>query len=125
MEDVFKAKSLRDFHSKFTVKIYNHKDVRDLFSTTKIDDNHIQGIKIPTLILQSKDDPIAVNHIVPREKLASNPNIIYAETSHGGHLAWFSGLKPRRWYAEPTVEFLDTILEHKTKRFMKPWLATA
>jgi len=115
VEDILKVKSLRDYHSLFTVKLYDHKDVQDYFIHSKIFDSHINNVKIPLLVLHSKDDPIAINKSIPIETLAKNPNIIYAETSHGGHLCWFSGLRPKRWYCNPTIEFLEKVLELQQK----------
>jgi len=64
-------------------------------------------------VLHAKDDPIAVRKSIPIETLKENPNIIYAETNRGGHLCWFTGFRPKRWYSKPTVEFLDKVLESK------------
>lgn len=95
-EEVLKIKSLRDFHQIFTVKVFEHKDVEEYFSTIRIHDSHIKNIKVPMLVMHAKDDPISVHKSVPVKSLASNPNIIVAETSRGGHLCWFTGLKPKR-----------------------------
>lgn len=89
LADVVNSKGLREFHSNFTVKLYNHKDVAEYFNSALIEDKHIDGIKIPFLIINAKDDPIAVYDSIPVDKLKSNPNIIFAETSHGSHLCWF------------------------------------
>jgi len=115
VEDILKVKSLRDYHSLFTVKLYEHKDIQDYFILSKVFDSHINNVKIPLLVLHSKDDPIAVSKSIPVETLAKNPNIIYAETKRGGHLCWFTGFKPRRWYCNPTIEFLDKVLELQKK----------
>jgi len=113
LEEIMKVKSLRDYHSLFTVKLYEHKDVREYFLHSKIFDHHIKNVNSPLLVLHAKDDPIACAKSIPVQTLKSNPNIIYAETTHGGHLCWFSGVNPQRWYDEPTVEFLDRALALK------------
>lgn len=113
MDEILKVKGLREFHDKFTSKVLGHKDASDLFATTKIKEEHIKNIKIPLFLLHSRDDPIAVHKLVPIEWLKSNPNIIYAETGHGAHLCWFSGINPKRWYAEPTLQFMDLITEQR------------
>lgn len=95
-KDLAQVKRIRDFHNLFTIKIYNHKDVAAYFQTSKIQDQHIKNVNIPLLVLNSKDDPIAVNRCVPVDSLKQNPNIITAETARGSHLCWFTGLRPRR-----------------------------
>jgi len=113
IQDLLKVKSLRDFHTQFTVKLFEHKDIGEYFETTRVSDSHVENVKIPLLILHAKDDPIATHRAIPIEALQKNPNILYAETSHGGHLCWFTGLKPRRWYPVPTMEYLNKVLELK------------
>jgi len=96
IQDIFKSKGLRDYHAKFSVKVYGMKDSDEYFKSTLVKDHHIEGIKIPTLVLHAKDDPICVHHANPIEKLQQNPNIIYAETTHGAHLCWLTGILPTR-----------------------------
>jgi len=119
MERILKVRSLRDFHSNFTVKLFEHKDVREYVETTKVSNSHIANVKVPLLILHAKDDPIATHRAIPIEDLQKNPNIIFAETKHGGHLCWFTmnltGLRPKRWYTKPTIEYLENVLELKQK----------
>lgn len=96
MEQILRVKTLRDYHTHFTVKLFEHKNVGEYFSTTKVTESHVNNVKVPLLVLHARDDPIAVHKSIPIDSLKKNPNIIYAETSHGGHLGWFTGLKPTR-----------------------------
>ena len=96
LDAVLRVKSIRAFHEMFTVKLYNHKDCAEYFATTKIEDSHIESVKVPLLMLHARDDPIAPFKAVPVEKLEKNPNIILAETNRGGHLCWFTGIRPKR-----------------------------
>jgi len=57
---------------------------------------HIRCIKIPTLLINARDDPIVSRKCIPFAELKQNPNIILAETCKGGHVCWFTGLKPKR-----------------------------
>lgn len=41
MKDVFDSKGLREFHTKFSCKLYDHKDVGEYLATAKIEDRHI------------------------------------------------------------------------------------
>jgi len=113
LEEIIKVRSLRDYHALFTVKLFEHKDVGEYFQTTKVQPSQINNVKVPLLILHAKDDPIAVHKSIPIEDLRKNPNIIFAETKRGGHLCWFTGIRPKRWYGKPTIEFLDKVLELK------------
>ena len=53
-------------------------------------------IKCPTLILNYLDDPIIPKEVIPYDEVKSNPNIILGTHPNGGHLAAFTGWKPRQ-----------------------------
>jgi predicted alpha/beta-fold hydrolase len=108
LQTLLSTKSLREFHTNFSLKVFDqHKTLDEYFGTTNITDQHIKNVSIPLLCLQSKDDPIVVSHGIPVNTLKTNSNIIYAETSHGAHICWFSGIVPKRWYPKPTLQYLD------------------
>lgn len=88
---VLNSKSMREFHSHFTAKIYRHKDLKEFFDVSKVTDDIIQNIKIPTLCIHAKDDPIVKINTVPVDKLKTNDKIIYATTKYGSHICWLEG----------------------------------
>ena len=93
-EDVLNAKSLKEYHSLYTVPVWGHKDVDEFFDTTTVKGHHIDGVSVPTLILRARDDPISVHKGIPFENIANNDNIVYAETGTGSHLCWVTGFVP-------------------------------
>lgn len=96
LEEILKVKKLRDFHSLLTVKVYDHKNVREYFETSLVSNSQIENVKVPLLVLHAKDDPIATHKSLPVGELKKNPNIVVAETNRGSHLCWFSGIRPKR-----------------------------
>lgn len=56
----------------------------------------VAGIKIPTLILHAKDDPVCIDLAVPYHLIETNPYLFMCATSIGGHLGWFE-LGGGRW----------------------------
>ena len=57
-------------------------------------------------MMLSEDDPIVSFKSMPLESLKMNRNINLYITEKGGHLCWFSGLKPKRWYPIPVLKYL-------------------
>lgn len=96
LDHVMATNTLRSFHDSLTVKVYNYKDSYELFGTLLVTKEMIQNIKVPTLVLHAKDDPIVTVKDIPKEEISKNNNIILAETSRGAHICWFTGLKPKR-----------------------------
>lgn len=56
----------------------------------------IKNIVVPTLCLDSLDDPFYVHP--PERVVNENPNISFIYTSHGSHIAWVESLFPFRVY---------------------------
>jgi len=111
---VLSSKTIREYHERFTIKLYSHKDVADYFRTTHVDAKTIANISTPLLCLHAQDDPIVVREGIPFDALKSNKNIIFAETSQGSHLSWFTGWLPKRWYPKPTLQYLEVMMKIKS-----------
>lgn len=76
----------------------------------------VDGVRIPLLSLASFDDPIVAVEAEPRHKAATNPFLVFATVSHGGHLGFFGSrfgffelVRPRRWIAQPVMEWLSAV----------------
>ena len=95
-QKVINAKTLKDFHEGFTVKVFGYKNVEEYLEAAKVNEEHIKNISVPTLLLHAKDDPITTIKCVPVNALMHNKNIIYVETKNGGHVCWFYKTKPER-----------------------------
>lgn len=64
-------------------------------------------------MMLSKDDPIVSYTSMPMKSIESNPNITLHATERGGHLCWFEGLKPKRWYPKPVLQYLRTLRQRQ------------
>ena len=60
----------------------------------------VLAIRIPTLCLHARDDPIACDEAVPYNEIKQNPFVVMCATGGGGHLSWFE-LGGTRWHAKP------------------------
>ena len=60
----------------------------------------LERIRVPTLLIQSKDDPLVPHAIFGR--LPVNPSIELLVTEHGGHLG-FLGKSPHRFWLDETI----------------------
>ena len=72
----------------------------------------VLAIRIPTLCLHARDDPIACDEAVPYEEIKQNPYVVMCATSGGGHLSWFE-FGGGRWHTKP-VSWISRI------RVLKP-----
>lgn len=100
-----------NFYEKSALKINKYKNIDHFLDQLSINENHIENINTPLLLIHARDDPIVSYKAVPKNKLQENKNIVYAETQFGAHVCWFTGNKnPQRWYPKPTMEFFESVL---------------
>ncbi|KAL7714197.1 AB hydrolase-1 domain-containing protein [Entamoeba marina] len=69
--------------------------------------------KIPLLIINAEDDPIAIINWFIRQRIhnmvASSKTINYIETKQGGHLGWVTGDKTISFVDKTTLEYCDQL----------------
>lgn len=53
----------------------------------------VKDVRVPLLVINAVDDPIAPADAIPRTELANNPNCITAITPGGGHLGWSGSVR--------------------------------
>jgi|JI6StandDraft_1071083.scaffolds.fasta_scaffold89589_2 predicted alpha/beta-fold hydrolase len=107
LQDVYRAKNLWEFHERITVKIVQEKDVYSLFQRYSIG-GEVGQLKTPSLFMNATDDPIVSSVGIPAE-LKQNPNVTFMLTKSGGHVCWYEGISPKRWYPKPTINFLNKL----------------
>jgi hypothetical protein len=89
--------SLRDFDERIIALYSGFSGAEDYYQSVAAA-RVIDEITVPTLILNSQDDPFI--RIAPdtREKIVANPNITFLETTHGGHCAFLAQPDPATNY---------------------------
>jgi len=83
--------------------------------------DHMDKIKVTTLLTHSEDDPIVASEHVDWGKIENNRHIIVAHTHRGGHCAWHEGLFPfgDTWGDRVSCNFVSTVLEsHSQTHFI-------
>ncbi len=107
-------KSLMDISEKTLSTLFGYTSIDEYYEATQ-PVGKLNAIKVPTLFLNSIDDPTMSEEFNPYHEFENNPNIIGAFTKKGGHCGHFSGgLLPYQWFPVLKLEFLD-FLEEKSK----------
>jgi predicted alpha/beta-fold hydrolase len=87
--DVGPVRSLREFDDKIVARYSGFRDADDYYyraASARV----VDRIAVPTLILQSLDDPFIRLLPETRAALLANPCVWLIETPHGGHCAYLS-----------------------------------
>ncbi|KAL4433399.1 hypothetical protein ABPG77_010252 [Micractinium sp. CCAP 211/92] len=84
------AKTIRDFDDAITRVAFGWPSV-DAYYAGSSSSLSIPDVRIPLLIIQAEDDPIAPKEAIPFEAIQANPNCLLVLTPTGGHLGWCGG----------------------------------
>lgn len=111
MTRISKVETWRDFDEEFTRKVHPKWPSTAQYYYEASCLQKVKDIKVPTLVLHSKDDPIVPIDCLPIDECEANRNIITAVTDRGGHVCYFMGLNgEQRWYTYACADFLDTTI---------------
>lgn len=108
------ATTVRDFDEAVTRVTFGFPSV-DAYYDASSSRRLIGNVKVPLLVVQAKDDPIAVHSAVPREvirNMSNNSNVLLVETESGGHLGWSAGAEApfgAPWPDEGAMQFLEAV----------------
>ena len=123
LDHLRKFRSIREFDNDITAPYSGFRDADDIYSSIS-SSRWTERIAVPTLIIQSKDDPFIRLLPATRNKVTSNPHVTFLETEHGGHCGFVS--QGRGSWAEEVVEaFFDRVRGSSSAQSDLPTLSTA
>ncbi len=104
VQRVLAARTLIDYDDALTAPLHGFSGADDYYDRADVR-RHLAGIRVPTLLVQSRDDPFLPEGAIPEAAAAANPCITAAFTDRGGHLGFVEGALPwrRRFWAERTA----------------------
>lgn len=108
---VLSAPTLRRFDDLATAPLHGFLDAGDYYERCRVEPV-LGRIRVPTLLVQSRDDPFLPPGSIPEETVARNPWLVPAFTSGGGHVGFVSGSpwRPRFWAEEESARWLTDLL---------------
>jgi predicted alpha/beta-fold hydrolase len=101
-----RARTIFDFDDTVTAPVHGFADARDYYEKSS-SLRFIGDVRVPTLLLSSRDDPFLPAHILSSVERAAAANTLLTVEFHpsGGHVGFVSGRWPWRaeYYAETRV----------------------
>ena len=99
-----------EFDERYTAPLHGFKDAQD-FYLTSTSDRFYHNIKIPTLIVNAKNDPMLGEKCYPYD-LTKNHEFLYLEIpDHGGHVGFSLKRKKHSWMELRAFEFISDHLK--------------
>ncbi len=107
------VKTIWDFDDRFTGPLFGFGDAANYYRTQSAQ-NFLAGIRVPTLVIQAKDDPLIPFSVYEHEAFRTNPFLELLAVSRGGHLGFLSRQKPRFWLDRVVLEWTERLLARQT-----------
>jgi uncharacterized protein len=100
------VRSIYDFDDTYTAPSFGF-GTADNYYATQSAQRFLDGIRVPTLVIQAQDDPLIPFGIYRHPAFSRNPNLRLIAPEHGGHLGFISKGKPRFWLDEVLLQWLQ------------------
>ena len=99
------VRNIYEFDDRFTAQAFAFGSA-DNYYATQSSNQFLDRIRIPTLVVQAKDDPLIPFAVYDHPSFAANPCLRLLAVDHGGHLGFISNTKPRFWLDQVLVNWL-------------------
>jgi predicted alpha/beta-fold hydrolase len=99
-------RSLFDIDDKITAPSFGFHGAEHYYATQS-SNQFLDRIRVPTLIIQAKDDTFIPFEVFRHPAFESNPHLTLVTPTQGGHLGFISREKPRFWLDGEIVGWIE------------------
>jgi len=109
--DISGIKDFWEFDDAFTAPINGFKNAQDYYAKSS-SRQYLARIRIPTLVIQSIDDPFMSPAVIPQEHELSN-SVCLELSEKGGHVGFVSGYlwKPEFWLEKRIAKYFASFFQ--------------
>lgn len=104
-EGVEKIQHFSEFDNRFTAPIHGFKDAEDFYRQASAN-THLPDIRIPTLIVNAKNDPMLSAGCYPEGLAKELPHIYLEMPDYGGHVGFTLAGQPVNWAEQRALRFI-------------------
>lgn len=111
LPDLYSLKTLWEFDEKITAPLHGFKSAEEYYFRSS-SRQYLNKIQVPTLLVQSKDDPFMTQDVIPTPQELSE-QVQLELTPGGGHVGFITGRYPWRteyWLEQRVPAFLKAHL---------------
>ena len=108
LDAVWASTTRREFDDAATAKLHGFVGAEDYYLKSS-SNRFLQSIRVPTLLVHSRDDPFLPAAALPLPAIEANPFLTLVLTEGGGHVGFFEGgppWHPTFWMEEQSAAFL-------------------
>jgi predicted alpha/beta-fold hydrolase len=101
-------RSIFEIDDKITAPSFGMRSAENYYATQS-SNQFLERIRVPTLVVQAKDDTFIPFEIFRHPAFDSNPYLTLIAPERGGHLGFISRKKPRFWLDSVILEWLKAL----------------
>ena len=105
-EHLPKIRTIIDFDNHYTAKLFGFGDAATYFRTQS-SNQFLERIRVPTLLVQAKDDPLIPFSVYNHPAFSRNSNLRLIAAEHGGHVGFIARHQPRFWVDELLLDWIE------------------
>jgi uncharacterized protein len=102
------VRTIREFDDRVTAPLFGFGTAANYYATQSAA-QYLDAIRIPTLVVCSKDDPLVPFAVYDQPAFRTNPALTLLATEHGGHLGFLSRRSPRFWLDGVVLDWISAI----------------
>jgi len=106
LEHLPKIRTIEDFDDHYTARLFGFGTAANYFRTQS-SNQFLERIRVPALLIQSKDDPLVPFRVFDHPAIRSNPRLTLLAVEHGGHLGFLSRGKVRFWLDGTVLDWAE------------------
>jgi hypothetical protein len=106
LEHLPKIKTIEDFDDHYTARLFGFGTAANYFRTQS-SNQFLERIRVPTLLVQAKDDPLIPFRVYEHPAISGNPDLTLLAVEHGGHLGFLARGKDRFWLDGTVLDWIE------------------
>jgi predicted alpha/beta-fold hydrolase len=112
VEHLPKIRTIEEFDDHYTARLFGFGTAANYFRTQS-SNQFLERIRVPALLVQSKDDPMVPFRVFEHPAIGGNPYLTLLAVEHGGHLGFLSRGKDRFWLDGTVLDWAEALLNGK------------
>lgn len=101
------VRTVYEFDDRYTARFFGFGTAANYYSTQSAK-NFLGSIRIPSLLIQAKDDPMIPFRVYDDPALKTNPNLRLLAVDRGGHLGFVSRGPDRFWLDRAVLSWITS-----------------
>ena len=103
------VKTVWEFDDRFTAPLFGFGSAEHYYRTQSAQ-QFLDAIRVPTLVIAAKDDPLVPFKMYDHPAFQNNPALTLLPVEHGGHLGFLSRQRPRFWLDEVALDWIEKMV---------------